>query len=82
MTKEKEKVSFVGVCMSSPGGADFPKVFQSGHVKLIVEGLPAQTMNTLKRGAIYEILHDLDQVRVVQGEPEVFHIRKAEATKL
>ncbi|MFA5986776.1 MAG: hypothetical protein WC819_05520 [Parcubacteria group bacterium] len=77
-----EKASFVGVCMSGPGGADFPKVFQSGHVKLLVEGLPAQTMNTLKRGASYEILYDLDQVHVVQEEPEIFRDRKAEATKL
>lgn len=77
-----EKASFVGVCMSGPGGADFPKVFQSGHVKLLVEGLPAQTMNTLKRGMSYEILYDLDQVRVVKGESDVFRVRKAEATKL
>lgn len=76
------KASFVGVCMSAHGGADFPKVFQAGHIKLFVSGLPAQTMNTLVKGASYEILYDIQEANIENGDPDIFNVKKAEAKKL
>lgn len=76
--------TFVGICLTSGGGAEWPKVFQSGFEKLKVSATlgPAQVVNRLRIGDPYEITFKLEDIKESHPGTGVFILKTGTIAEL
>lgn len=74
--------TFVGISMCGGSGADFEKVFQSGHTRILIriDGFPAEKSNELVRGGKYRVSYMTEDITKTEGD-DIF-LRKGTAAKI